>query len=568
MTGSSVINGTGNSLDNYIIGNTVSNTLNGAAGNDTLDGGDGNDTLMGSSGNDILIGGLGSDRLDGGDGIDTTSYANASASITVNLALATAQTGGEATGDILQNIENLLGSNFDDTLIGNSSNNILNGGFGSDSLTGGTGNDNYIVDSAGDIVTETSTIATEIDTVQTFVSYILGDNLESLLLLGTDNIDGAGNNLNNTLSGNSGDNILIGGLGSDRLNGVAGIDTASYINASAAVTVNLAVTTAQTGGEATGDILQNIENLIGSNFNDTLSGNSGDNILIGGLGSDRLDGVAGIDTASYINASAAVRVNLAVTTAQNGGEATGDILVNIENLIGSNFNDTLSGNSGNNILIGGLGSDRLDGVAGIDTASYINASAAVRVNLAVTTAQNGGEATGDILVNIENLIGSNFNDTLSGNSGNNILCGGAGGDSLSGGLGADRFVYSNFEDSLLTAPDRITDFNPSEGDRLVVNSPSSLPTALFNAGSFSIATYSTLSAAAIAAYADANPNLAGTQPIAVKQAIFFGWNGSTYLSVNDSIAAFNTSSDLLINVTGMNGILAAGSLTANNYFAA
>ncbi|WP_397325864.1 bluetail domain-containing putative surface protein [Nostoc sp. 2RC] len=73
--------------------------------------------------------------------------------------------------------------------------------------------------------------------------------------------------------------------------------------------------------------------------------------------------------------------------------------------------------------------------------------------------------------------------------------------------------------------------------------------------------------AAIAAYADTNPNLAGTQPLAAKQAVFFGWNGGTYLSVNDSTAAFNATSDLLINVTGMIGTLATGSLTTNNYFA-
>ncbi|MDD1447496.1 FG-GAP-like repeat-containing protein, partial [Dolichospermum sp. ST_sed8] len=258
LTGSSVINGTGNDLNNYIIGNIASNNLNGGVGNDTLDGGLGNDTLIGGTGNNTLIGGLGADRLDGATGIDTAVYANASAAVTVNLALTTAQTGGEATGDVLLNIENLLGSNFNDTLSGNTGNNILDGGFGNDSLTGGTGNDTYIVDSADDIVTETSTLATEIDTVQSFVSYTLGNNLENLLLAGTGNIDGTGNSLNNTLSGNSGNNILDGGVGSDRIDGSTGIDTAVYANASAAVTVNLALTTAQTGGEATGDVLLNI----------------------------------------------------------------------------------------------------------------------------------------------------------------------------------------------------------------------------------------------------------------------------------------------------------------------
>ncbi|WP_392536050.1 bluetail domain-containing putative surface protein [Nostoc sp. C117] len=71
----------------------------------------------------------------------------------------------------------------------------------------------------------------------------------------------------------------------------------------------------------------------------------------------------------------------------------------------------------------------------------------------------------------------------------------------------------------------------------------------------------------MAAYAHVNPNLAGTQPLAAKQAVFFGGNGGIYLSVNNSTAAFNATSDLLINVTGMTGTLATGSLTTNNYFA-
>ncbi|MFM7364715.1 MAG: bluetail domain-containing putative surface protein [Cuspidothrix sp.] len=70
----------------------------------------------------------------------------------------------------------------------------------------------------------------------------------------------------------------------------------------------------------------------------------------------------------------------------------------------------------------------------------------------------------------------------------------------------------------------------------------------------------------MAAYADANPNLTGTQPLAVNQAVFFGWNGGTYLSVNDSLAAFNSSNDLLINVTGITGTIATGSLTRNSFF--
>jgi Ca2+-binding RTX toxin-like protein len=161
------------------------------------------------------------------------------------------------------------------------------------------------------------------------------------------------------------------------------------------------------------------------------------------------------------------------------------------------------------------------------------------------------------------IVGNTGNNTLNGGAGNDSIFGGVGGDTLTGGLGADRFVYGNFGDSLLANLDRITDFNPAVGDRIVLNS---LPTALFNAGVLPIANYLTLSAALSAAYTDANPNIAGKQPLAANQAVFFGWNGGTYLSVNDSLAPFNSNSDLLINLTGMTGTLATGLLTTNNYF--
>lgn len=90
-----------------------------------------------------------------------------------------------------------------------------------------------------------------------------------------------------------------------------------------------------------------------------------------------------------------------------------------------------------------------------------------------------------------------------------------------------------------------------------------MPNALFNAGVFS---NSRLSAAAIAAYTDANPNIAGNQTLGVNQAVIFGWNNGMYLSVNDNLAPFNANSDLLINVTGLTKP-ATGALTVSNYFA-
>ncbi|RBB91778.1 hypothetical protein C3E98_045845, partial [Pseudomonas sp. MWU13-2625] len=87
---------------------------------------------------------------------------------------------------------------------GNSGNNILDGGAGADTLIGGAGNDTYIVDNAGDVIIETSTLASEIDSVYSTVSYTLGANVEYLTLQGTANINGTGNNLANLITGNSG----------------------------------------------------------------------------------------------------------------------------------------------------------------------------------------------------------------------------------------------------------------------------------------------------------------------------------------------------------------------------
>ncbi|RBB91798.1 hypothetical protein C3E98_045835, partial [Pseudomonas sp. MWU13-2625] len=98
---------------------------------------------------------------------------------------------------------------------GNSGNNILDGGAGADTLIGGAGNDTYIVDNAGDVIIETSTLASEIDSVQASVSYVLGANLENITLTGTGNTFAVGNSLNNVLTGNDGNNVLDGGAGLD-----------------------------------------------------------------------------------------------------------------------------------------------------------------------------------------------------------------------------------------------------------------------------------------------------------------------------------------------------------------
>ncbi len=187
----------------------------------------------------------------------------------------------------------------------------------------------------------------------------------------------------------------------------------------------------------------------------------------------------------------------------------------------ANSNLSLSGTSGNDILTGGSGND--------------------------------------------NIFGLDGNDILDGGAGNDRLTGGLGADILTGGLGTDTFIYNNFNESLFAAPDRIRDFNPGEGDRIVFNN---LPTATFNAG---IITAANLTAAVAAAYSDADPITAGSQALAANQAVFFSFGTSvyarrTYLSVNDNIAGWNANSDLFIEVTGLIGSLPTGSLNTSNYF--
>jgi Ca2+-binding RTX toxin-like protein len=178
----------------------------------------------------------------------------------------------------------LLGGGGADTLIGNAGNDILNGGGGADSMSGGVGNDLYVVDNAGDVVTELADGG--IDTLQSSVSRILGDQQENLTLLGTAAINATGNALNNVLQGNAGNNILDGGAGSD---------TASYAFATAPVNVSLALAGAQATGGAGTDTLIGIENLRGGSGADTVTGNAGANALFGGAGADTLRGGGGAD---------------------------------------------------------------------------------------------------------------------------------------------------------------------------------------------------------------------------------------------------------------------------------
>ncbi|MCI4661398.1 MAG: heparin lyase I family protein [Neomegalonema sp.] len=188
------------------------------------------------------------------------------------------------------------------------------------------------------------------------------------------------------------------------------------------------------------------DQMAGGQADDRLFGLDGDDVIEGGAGADLIHGGDGSDSASYRNAGAAVRVDLA-DDAGNTGEAAGDTLIKIENLIGSGFDDALFGDEGSNRLFGGAGADLLDGRGGFDTVSYDGSAAAVTVNLTAQTA-SGGDASGDQLAGFEAAEGSDYNDRLIGSALGNTLTGGRGADTLSG-LDGDDDLYGGTDNDRL-----------------------------------------------------------------------------------------------------------------------
>jgi Ca2+-binding RTX toxin-like protein len=283
LTGSSVINATGNAVNNALEGNSADNSLSGDGGNDTLAGGAGIDTLIGGAGNDLYTVDTATDTIteNANEGTDTVAASvNHTLGINLENLTLTGTSAIDGTGNILNN-----------SITGNTGDNTLSGGVGSDTMTGGTGNDVYIIDAQDDIVIETSTIVTEIDSVQSSLSYTLGSNLENLILTGISGINGTGNNLNNRVTGNAANNILSGGAGSDTMAGGTGNDIYIIDNASDAIseTSTSTIEIDNVESNVTYTLSNNLENLVltgaelingtGNNLSNTINGNSASNTL-------------------------------------------------------------------------------------------------------------------------------------------------------------------------------------------------------------------------------------------------------------------------------------------------
>ena len=378
--------------------------------------------------------------------------------------------GGDAAGDTLAGIRWLIGSSQGDVLRGDSAANRLDGGAGDDTLAGGLGADT-LAGGAGahdlaDYGSETADIAIDLSTQSGTGGSAQGDSLTGVEEVqggsGDDTLTGDG--FDNRLAGGSGDDVLRGTNGADTMDGGTGIDTADYgfgfWGPGEGVVINLGTGFAATG-PAQGDVLLGIENVIGTNQADQITGDAGDNRLEGGAGRDYLSGGSGgRDTAAYVHSSGAVSVDLAIGQG-SGGDAEGDTLAGIDDLVGSDGADTLAGNAGANLLVGGAGLDRLLGRGGADTllgdgydeASYLGDTVGVAVSLLDGTG-TGGDAEGDVLTGIRDLQGGNGNDTLTGDAGFNqldgfvgddLLIGGPGADVLLGGAGNDTVSYAGMQ---------------------------------------------------------------------------------------------------------------------------
>jgi Ca2+-binding RTX toxin-like protein len=418
-----------------------------------LKGGDGNDFLQGTLGNDVINGGTGNDTAS-----FVTAFSNTATGVTVDLnTQGVAQNTGAAGNDTLSGIENLIGSQYNDTLTGDGNANVIDGGAGDDALVGGLGNDTVSYASFAGIPSGQGVV----------VSLGLQGGAQNTTNAGMDTLSGfenlSGSAFGDLLTGDANANILSGGAGNDTLNpgataagisdlldGGIGSDTASFVGlVGVTATLNGAADgTASLGGNLIAT-LRNIENLTGGNGSDILTGDAGDNIIDGGLGDDTLDGGLGVDTLAF-SGPTAVTVNLATLTAQATGFGN-DTITGFENVRTGSGADNITGDGNDNIFFDRGGADIYNGAGGVDTVDYSASTSSVTVNLNTVTAQNTGTFGGsDTITNMENVVGAaSFANSLTGNALANRLTGGSAADTIVGNAGNDTIFGGAGTDILL-----------------------------------------------------------------------------------------------------------------------
>jgi len=477
LSGAAALNATGDQFDNVLLGNAGANILDGRGGVDTLVGEGGNDTYIVDDTGDTVA-----ENLDAG--VDLVQSA-------VNFVLPENVENLTLTGIVnLQGTGNALANK----ITGNDGSNVLDGAGGGDTMAGGKGNDTYIVNDAHDVVTEG--VDAGRDLINSTVTLTLGANIENLQLLGSADINGTGNGLDNGITGNDGNNILDGKAGADVMKGGLGndvyiIDNAGDIafeNAGGGtdeVRTSLATTgaianienytfTGATAVNFTGDGNDNV--ITGTTRNDTLSGGAGDDVLDGRAGADLLIGGTGndvyvIDNANdviqetgsdgldEVRSNATVDLNLARFAGIEEAELTGTAAINATGDADANL---LFGNAGANILDGRGGADALAGGKGNDSYIVDDAGDQVKENLNEGTDSVRSSIDFALPNNVENLaligaaatgFGNNLANKLTGNDNDNSLDGFDGNDTMAGGRGDDLYAVGEVGDVVTEGAD-------------------------------------------------------------------------------------------------------------------
>ncbi|KMW59840.1 Alkaline phosphatase [Candidatus Rhodobacter oscarellae] len=421
--------GTGN-IAAMTQGTGSGDTLNGTAADDLLDGGAGNDSLNGGAGNDILIDGAGRDTLTGGAGADIFVFTDIGSNETItDFELGVDRIDLSAIGYIrnlsqIQITSTATGARLEYggktiTIVADDGQPIDPALFAIEDLVdmshfvfnpttpnSPTSGDDVLTGTAGDDIIDA-----------------LAGNDELMGLMGNDFLQGGAGN--DTLHGDADDDTLMGGAGADDLRGGAGVDTAFYVDSTAPVGISL--NGDSNWGWATGDTFFQIENLIGGNFNDTLVGSAGDNMLDGWDGDDQVFAGNGHDLVL------------------GGG---GNDFLNGDNendtVIGGDGNDTLTGGRGDDVLEGQNGDDILWGWLGLDT--MIGGPGNDMLFGEEDSDYIDGWSDDDSIFGgsgWDTLIGGGGNDLINGDDQDDTLLGGDGFDTLAGGRGND---YAHGED--------------------------------------------------------------------------------------------------------------------------
>lgn len=496
---------TGGAGDDVIAGGTGNDILAGNSGFDTLRGEVGDDVLYGGTGDDLLDGGAGKDVLVGGQGLDSASYASASGAVRAQLSASWANA-GDAAGDEYTGIENLLGGGGADVLGGDAGQNLIDGGAGADQLMGGAGDDTYLwVPTQGnDTIIEGSFTVQE--AVTTAGALAAGYTVKAWERTGALSATGQ----------------AYWRLQIAAPDGTVVYDCATYLYAATATpaaplpsayiqsgwlggfarTNGQQVTrqlfdTSISGGEA--DTLELGPRYSLTNFQFTRTTNgvadaSGSDLLITQVGGgpqitirNQFTTAGKVEFLQFADGLSVSLANIIFATDQTAvyGSSGDDFLVGkFFSLYEGTLGSTLYGGSGNDVLIsygyaksnlyggdgddvieGGYGGDYIDGGAnspGGDTIRYTRSQGGVTVDLRLATRQvSSNDAWNDVLVNIENVTATNFNDVLTGTDGanrldgldgDNVLYGKGGDDVLVAGGGADR-LYGELGDDNIAAGD-------------------------------------------------------------------------------------------------------------------